>query len=194
MSKRPITVKNPNDKNDKIGINLNEFDYRAVQFLKISPHNTMSDIAFKIIASETGVGEDEVSIDYLRKYSDEVGLPYSEAFRKMLITYLKKNLAERKYDLRFAHNKIYGKTETELFNVFLDYINSDNKIKDLDIIKLHYLEGWSLRKIAIKKNKSPEFIRMSKEEALRQIRIAVAKKGISSMLSLNEVKENLNAQ
>jgi len=190
MSKRPITVKNPTNKYDKIGINLNDFDYRAVQFLKIGPNKTMSKVAFKIIASETGVAEDAASIDYLKQYAKDVSLPYSEAFRKMLISYLKKELVGRKYDLKYIHRKVFNKNEKELFSVFLDHINSDGRIKDMDIIRQHYLEGWSLRKIAMKKSKSAEYIRMSKEDALRQIRIAAVKKNIKSIFDSSSFQEN----
>jgi len=187
MSKKPITVKNPANKYDKIGINLNDFDYRAVQYLKIGPSKTMSKVAFQIISSEADSSNESTNIDYLKKYAKDIDLPYSEAFRKMLISYLKKELSGRKYDLQFIHKKLYGQNEKDLFLSFLNYLDKDITIKGLDIIKLHYIDGWSLRKIAIKKGKSAEYIRMSKEEALRKIRIATVKKNIPSIFSSKHV-------
>jgi len=187
MSKKPITVKNPTNKHDKIGINLNDFDYRAVQYLKIGPNKTMSKVAFEIISSEAESSSESANISYLKKYAKEVDLPYSEAFRKMLISYLRKELCDRRYDLQFIHKKIYGKGEKEMFLDFLSYLDKDSPIKGLDIIKLHYIEGWSLRKIAIQKDKSAEYVRMSKEDALRQIRIATVKKNIPSIFSSKHV-------
>jgi len=180
MSKKPITVKDGNGSEDKIGINLNDFDFSALKFLKIADGHKIGDLAFMIIAEESGVPLEEVSINFLKESAVREGIGYSELFRRMLMSYLKKRLADRKYRLPYAHKRIFGQTGREKMEKFLDTLASRGKVKNLDIIKRHYLDGVSLRKIAQERSRSQENIRMAKDAGLHSIRVEAARAGARS--------------
>jgi len=183
MTKKAITVKDSSGK--KIGININGFERRAINFLKKVDQLPNNQIVFNIIASETGIPVEEVNVTVLKEISRAINdTPYSEAFRNMLSSYLEKRLADRKYDLVSLHKGIYGKPPKEKMEDFINLVNEERTIKGMDIIKMHYFDGISLRQIAFIENRSPESVRVAKDEALRQIRIVASKKGLNSVFQI----------